>query len=196
MATQKHSFSMDPQAGRSHEDVAISHEVSTRPQFLFVDGPSLNRGADSRSSNTRSVLIRRQLSEKRSKYRQREESKRLELIAQRQERDVYRSVRWCACDGTARGQAPNQVATHGFTVPQTQKSDGTVADICGICGGLRVTHQAYGSNARAPSLSPVNGRADPFSSVDPSLGPCVEDLVQFGQYDRFSHSSFAFLHLF
>lgn len=196
MASQKDSFAMNLQTGRSQVDGDISHEVSKSPQFLFVDGPSLSRGANSRSSNTRSVIIRRRLSEKRNTHRQREEVKRLELIAQRQERAAYRPVRWCACDGTVRGQAQNQVATDRLTVPRTRKSDGTVADICGTCGWFRVAHQAYGSNAPAPSLSPVNGRADPFSSVDPSLGPGVEDLVQFGQYNRVLHSSLAFLHLF
>lgn len=53
-------------------------------QILFVDGPSLGRGGDAKSRNTRSALIRRLISEKRSTYRQEEEAKREQLIAQRQ----------------------------------------------------------------------------------------------------------------
>lgn len=200
MASEKYPVptqSLNPQTGRSHADVATPHEASKRPQFLFVDGPSLGRGGISKSRNTRSVLIRRRLSEKRSVYRQEEEVKRQELIAQRQERDGFPSARWCACHGTARGQARSQVATNRLTIPRTRRSDGTVADIqCGTCGGLREAHQAHSSNSPAPSLRPVNGRADPFSSVDPSPSPGVEDLVQFGQSNWFLYSSLAFLHLF
>jgi hypothetical protein len=159
-------------------DLVISDKPHKPPQFLFVDGPSLGRGGnggDSRARNTRSALIRRRISEKRTTYRQGEESKRQELISQRQE------WRGCSCRGTVRDQAQSQVTGNKPMVSQTRNSDGTAAGICRNCGGFLVSHQARGTAAPALSLSPSTSRADPFASVDPSLRPGVDGLLQFGQ---------------
>ncbi|RHZ63604.1 uncharacterized protein CDV56_107578 [Aspergillus thermomutatus] len=164
---------------------------SGKPQrILFVDGPSLGRGGDAKSRNTRSALIRRLISEKQSAYRQEEEAKREQLIAERQARDQHLAARWCTCTGTGRDPAlgpeegrgsPETQATGTRTsviVPQNQmqSSDGSgsLFQICGTCGGWRVSDQT------SPALSPglATGRADPFSPVDPNLGPSVDDIFQ------------------
>ncbi|KAF4164736.1 hypothetical protein CNMCM6936_008789 [Aspergillus lentulus] len=164
-----------------------------KPQpILFVDGPSLGRGGDAKSRNTRSALIRRRISEKRSTYRQEEEAKREQLIAERQTRDRQLAHQGCTCR-TVRDQ--DQALAHGSfehqttgtrtsaTVPQTQTqtqnsiSDGTLFRICGTCGGVRVSNPAQGSTSPALSLSIVSSRVDPFSPVDANVGPSVDDLL-------------------
>ncbi|KAF4228604.1 hypothetical protein CNMCM6457_006811 [Aspergillus fumigatiaffinis] len=164
-----------------------------KPQpILFVDGPSLGRGGDAKSCNTRSALIRRRISEKRSTYRREEEAKREQLIAERQTRDKHLADQGCTCR-TVRDQ--DQAQAHGsfepqttgtrtsVTVPQSQTqtqnsiSDGTLSRICGTCGGVRVSNPAQGSTSPALSLSIVSGRADPFSPVDASVGPSVDDIL-------------------
>jgi hypothetical protein len=167
-----------------------------KPQpILFVDGPSLGRGGDAKSRNTRSALIRRRISEKRSTYRQEEEAKREQLIAERQTRDKHLADQGCTCR-TVRDQ--DQAQAHGsfepqttgtrtsVTVPQSQTqtqnsiSDGTLFRICGTCGGVRVSNRAQGSTSPALSLSIVSSRVDPFSPVDVSVGPSVDDILHHG----------------
>jgi hypothetical protein len=156
----------------------MTRETSKTPQFLFVDGPSLGRGGDSKSRNTRSALIRRLISKKRGIYRQEEEVKRQELIAQRQTQDEYSVARWCTGCGIVRDQAQTPGARERPIVTRMRTSDGSSVAVFGTCGRFRVFRQTHGSTA--PYLNPASGRADPFSSVDPSLGPGVEDLVKHG----------------
>ncbi|RHZ57071.1 hypothetical protein CDV55_105227 [Aspergillus turcosus] len=157
-------------------------------QILFVDGPSLGRGGDAKSRSTRSALIRRLISEKRSTYRQEEEAKREQLVAQRQEREKRLAGRECTCTGTVReeGRGSSETQTAGtrssVTVPQSQSqtgnsnSDGTLFRICGTCGGVRVSKQTQDSTS-APSLCLVSSRVDPFSPVDANVGPSVDDIL-------------------
>ncbi|KAF7125591.1 hypothetical protein CNMCM5793_001830 [Aspergillus hiratsukae] len=157
-------------------------------QILFVDGPSLGRGGDAKSRNTRSALIRRLISEKRSTYRQEEEAKREQLIAQRQAGEKQ-SAAGCTCTETVRDQAEgredcgssetqNTGTRASVGVPQSQtqtgnsNGDGTVFRVCGTCGGVRVCNQPQGL-----SLSLVSGRVDPFSPVDANVGPSVDDIL-------------------
>ncbi|GFF51616.1 hypothetical protein IFM51744_07633 [Aspergillus udagawae] len=165
-------------------------------QILFVDGPSLGRGGDANSRNTRSALIRRRISEKRSAYRQEEEAKREQLIAQRQTRDRHLAAQRCTCPGTARDQDQDQTQdqAQGSSEPQTtgprtsvtlsqsqsqtrnSASDGTPFRICGTCGGVRVSNRPQGSTSGL-SLSLVSSRVDPFSPVDANVGPSVDDIL-------------------
>ena len=167
---------------REHEvDLVMTHEPSKKTQFLFVEGPSLTRGGDSKSRNTRSALIRRRISEKRGIYRQEEEAKRQELIAQRQTRDGNSVARWCTCRGVVSDQAEAPEAREQPIVTRMQNRHGSTLDLCGTCGKPRAFHQTHGNTAPYLFLNPVSGRADPFSPVDPSLGPGVEELVKHGQ---------------
>ncbi|KAF7181897.1 hypothetical protein CNMCM7691_001285 [Aspergillus felis] len=157
-------------------------------QILFVDGPSLGRGGDAKSRNTRSALIRRRISEKRSTYRQEEEAKREQLLAERQIRDGHLAAQGCTCPGTVRdqdlAQGSSEPQTTGIrtsvTVPQSQtqnsNNDGTLFRICETCGGVRVPDQTQSSTA-GPSLSLVSSRIDPFSPVDATVGPSVDDIL-------------------
>lgn len=158
-------------------DIVRSNKPHQPAQFLFVDGPSLTRGDNnSRSRNTRSALIRRRISEKRNTYRQEEESKRQGLIVERQ---IWRE---CVCCGTVRGQVQGQTNRDRPMVSKTPNGGGTGVGMCSNCGGrISVSHQAHGSSSPALSMSPSTGRADPFASVDPSLRPGVDGLLQFGQ---------------
>jgi hypothetical protein len=158
-------------------------------QILFVDGPSLGRGSDAKSRKTRSALIRRLISEKRSAYRQEEEAKREQLIAQRQAGEERSAARWCTCTGRVPesqevcGSSEAQTTGTGtsVTVPQSQSqagnsnSDGTLFRICGTCGGVLVSNQTQGM-----SLALVSGRVDPFSPVDANVGPSVDDILHHG----------------
>lgn len=167
-------------------------------RILFVNGPSLGRGGDVESRNTRSALIRRLISEKRSRYRQEEEAKRGLLIAQRQAWDRHLASRWCACTETFIHQAHSQEERRGslesrygtrtsVAVLQTRNTEGTFFGMCRTCGGLRVANHTQGNTAPALSLSSVSGRADPFSSLDPNLAPDVDSLLQHGQWSFFLH---------
>lgn len=157
-------------------DLVRSNKPHKQSQFLFVDGPSLGRSDNSKTHNTRSALIRRKLSEKRNTYREEEETRRQGLIFQRQ------GWRKCACRGTLKGQAPDQATRDWPTVPQTPNDGSTGVGICSNCGGrISVSHQVRSNTSPALSMSPSTGRADPFASVDPSLRPGVDGLLQFGQ---------------
>lgn len=159
----------------------MAHEASQKSQFLFVEGPSLTRGGDSKSRNTRSALIRRRISEKRAIYRQEEEAKRQELIAQRQTRNGNLVARWYTCHSVSRDQAQAPETIERPIITRMQNSPGSTVDLCVTCGRLRGLHQTHGSTAPYLFLNPASGRADPFSPVNPGLGPGVEDLVKHGQ---------------
>lgn len=158
----------------------MAREASKTPRFLFVGGPSLGRGGDVKSNNTRSALIRRLTSEKRVIYREMEEAKRQGLIAERQTQDEYSVARWCICRGVVRDQVQTPGARERPIVTQMRTSDGHSVALCGTCGRYRAFRQTHGSNAPYLFLNPASGRADPFSSVDPSMGPGVEDLIKHG----------------
>ncbi|KAF4151959.1 hypothetical protein CNMCM6069_002814 [Aspergillus lentulus] len=169
-------------------------------QILFVDGPSLGRGGDAKSRNTRSALIRRLIGERRSTYRQEEEAKRQRLIAERQAREKQSTARACTCTGTVRvlkdqaeGQEgcgysePLSTGTKtSVTVPRRQSqssqtrnsdSDGTLFRTCGTCGGVRASRLTQARTSSALSLSLVSSRVDPFSPVDANIGPSVDDIL-------------------
>jgi hypothetical protein len=160
-------------------DLVVSNKPHRPAQFLFVDGPSLGRGDNnSRSHITRSALIRRRISEKRNAYRQEEESKRQGLIAKRQ----VQTWRECVCPGSVSDQARSQGTRDRPMVSNTPNGGGTGVGMCSNCGGgFPVSHQAHGSTSPALSMSPSTGRTDPFASVDPSLRPGVDGLLQFGR---------------
>jgi hypothetical protein len=156
-------------------DPVTSNNPHKPSQFVFVDGPSLGRGDSSKYHNTRSALIRRRISEKKNTYRQEEEGRRQGLIAQRQ------AWRECTCRGTVRGEAQSHANGYRPMVSPTPNGHGTDVGKCGNCGGFAVSHQAHGNTSPALYLSPSTGRSDPFASVDTSLRPGVDGLLQFGQ---------------
>ncbi|KAF3387110.1 hypothetical protein F1880_001076 [Penicillium rolfsii] len=182
----------DPTESRSLQiksfdaDSVRSNEPHIPSQLLFVDGPSLGRGDRSKSRTTRSALIRRRLSEKRNNYRQEEEARRQGLIAERQ------GWRECTCQGITRGQATRH-RPMGSPMPN---GDGIGVGICSNCGGGRifVSHQAHGNASPALPAGPSTGKADPFASVDPTLRPGVDGLLQFAVtniWPNFRRSNYA-----
>ncbi|EPS27123.1 hypothetical protein PDE_02065 [Penicillium oxalicum 114-2] len=144
------------------------------PHYLFVQGPSLDRDA-------RSALIRRRISQKRNLYREEEETKRQELIAQRQSQDPTSRSPVCICPGSsndADGQTLGQPQRKRSATVHAQSRKESALATCEICGRTRLWSDLSSENAAVVVPGPLSGRLDPVLAAHSSLGPDANGLFQ------------------
>ncbi|KAE8148635.1 hypothetical protein BDV25DRAFT_15396 [Aspergillus avenaceus] len=153
--------------------------MSPRQQeIIFVNGPTLSRTGDEDSSKARSVLIRRQILDKKTKYRREEAIKRDQLIARRQSDGNH--VERVYCSWCRRCNLEQALLGTGQLPPTTGApcaSNGQLI-LCETHQRLQNVRRISRDRGSQPTAI-VSGRMDPFSPLDVAMGPQVDSLVHF-----------------